>query len=74
LAKEKAGPTSSGALHRNNFTAAWARCRPDFTSREKKIEASQLLKGKSEHFFKVLSVLSLGLMYSLMTFLLRMPL
>jgi hypothetical protein len=39
-----------GKLRGNNFTPAWVRSRPDFTSKGRRKEASQLLKGQSENF------------------------
>jgi hypothetical protein len=44
------GATAQGVLRGNNFTLAQARGGPDFISRGRRVEASQLLKGQSINF------------------------
>jgi hypothetical protein len=48
-AKEKNARKIPGLLHRGASAETWARCRADFTSRGRRVEASQLLKGRSEN-------------------------
>jgi hypothetical protein len=50
---KKAGFTVHVAIRRNNFPPVWSEGGPDFTSRRRIIDISQLLKGQSENFEKV---------------------
>jgi hypothetical protein len=60
---ERAGITATTATGKHNFPpdrAEGAEGGPDFTSRRRMIDSSQLFKGRSENVFKVLAVHGLG--------------
>jgi hypothetical protein len=49
---EQAGCSANVAIGRNNFPLVWAEDGPDFTSKRRQIDVSQLFKGLSEKFKK----------------------